>query len=274
MSGLNATLPDAGEADYFESLLLLERNANQKTALPGPLLDLATFVGTSLNLEGVEFERAKPTLLQRNQVVSFGANPALMVFEQRNPNLHSLIALDQAALIYLAGLLLGFSKAPRNGAPSSTEIQIVSGFFGGVSGKFTRVENPSELISWSALMGAKFPLNESADGPSLLVLANRRDETSQTVSQPKPDLAQQQQIRQVINNGTVDVQYVLNAGQVALDRLRNLKPGSVLPFDSAVSNSVEARANGALVLNGTLRFAEGQLRVGVKNLLAKEAFLP
>lgn len=263
--------PKFGDADFFESLLAIERTAVEHLDLPLPLQALIDEVFNVFEKEGAPIATQRPTSIQKNLIAASASKADLLILERRLPDVHHLMVLDQNAVITLAGLLLGQQNSARSGAPSPTELQIIEGLLTQAQLAFSKSAASQNLMDWSLFMAARLPLTSSKSGPAIIFMANRRGEPSSAKFEDTPDLAQQAQIRRAIGNGKCQVDYVLDAGRVSLATLRSLKPGSVLPVDQSDRVNLQATANGMPVFKGIWQFAENKMRVTITDVMAREA---
>ena len=261
---------DAGEADYFSAILAQQNAAKSNEALPEALADLVSLVIAALESEGVKITPPKPVIMSAADLVAFGTGQNITVFHRQDDGVHLVVAVDQQALLGMVAMLLGGKPVSSNRAPSRIEAQILQQFMAQLTGDFSPLEAPQTLLQWQNYLGARLPLDIAPDSPSLIIMMNRRAEKSPVTQAPKPDHSQNLYLRQALGNGTLDVDYVLNGGQVSLALLRNLNAGSIVPLGTLSDCPVEARANGKAVFSGVLHLTADEMRFGVTRTIAEE----
>jgi flagellar motor switch/type III secretory pathway protein FliN len=269
MSQAFNTESDTGEADYFSAILALQNAAQHKSALPQALLDEVACFEAALKIEGIDWPWPKPVLLNIAELTAFGATGNVTVFRRQSDGAQSIIAVDQTAIIALASLLLGGKPNTVKRGASRIETQITTGFIQAINPDFKPIDTPQTSQVWQDFAGAKLPFDERPDSGFVLVMINRRGESASTSQVKTPDIQQQNHLRQALGQGVLNVDYVLDCGQVALASLRNLEAGSVLPLTNLSDQPLEARANGKVVFSGVLNISADRMRFGVTRILAE-----
>jgi flagellar motor switch protein FliM len=267
MSDSALTEFDAGEADYFSAILAMQSASQHKSVFPEPLLALIQTVKSALQKEGVSYTWAKPVSMDAPELAAFGAAQSLNVFRRQTDGAQEVIAFDQSAIIGLASLLLGGKQKQNQRAPSKVEMQIAQGFVELLGADFKLVESPQTTIVWQDFAGAKFTFSDDEESPALVLMINRRSENTPVPKAHKPDIQQQNFMRQAVGNSMLNVDYVLDGGSVSLALLRNLTQGSVLPLASLNGFALEARANGKTVFKGNLKLTADQMAMNVSQVL-------
>jgi flagellar motor switch/type III secretory pathway protein FliN len=257
---------DAGEADYFSAILALQNAKQHTNALPQALLDDVSAFNDALTIEGIDCPLQKPLLLTVADLTAFGASGNITVFRRQTDGAQTVIALEDTAIISLAALLLGGKLKPANRLPSRIETQIIAGFIQAISPDFKPVEAPQSAIIWQDFAGAKLPFDEAPDNAMLLVMINRRGAAAETSEANATTLQHRNYLKQAVGQGILNVEYVLDGGQIALAKLRNLEVGSVLPLTSLSKEPLEARANGKVVFSGILNVSVDRMRFGVTRI--------
>jgi flagellar motor switch/type III secretory pathway protein FliN len=258
---------DAGEADYFNAILAMQSASQQSLILPEPLLAMIQTVKSTIQKEGVSQTWAKPVFMDAPELAAFGTAEYVCVLHRQTAGMQEVIAIDHNGAVGLANLLLGGKPTKKERMPSPIENQIVQGFAALLGADFKTVEAPDTSIVWQNFIGAKLAFYDEANSPFLVFMINRRSENPPAQQPNRPDIQQQNFMRQAVGNSMVNVDYVLDGGTVSLAMLRNLAPGSVLPLASLNGFALEARANGKTVFSGNLKLTEDQMAMNVAHVL-------
>ena len=261
---------EAGQADYFSAILAQQNAVKSNEALPEALADLRHLVIAAIESEGVKITPTKPVIMNAAELVAFGSGQNITVFHRQSDGVHLVVAVDQQALLGLVVVLLGGKPVLSNRMPSRIEAQILQQFMVQLTGGFSLIDTPQTSLQWQNYIGARLPFDDALGSPSLILLMNRRAEKTSVTQAQKPDPSQNAFIRQALGNGTLDVDYVLNGGQVSLALLRNLNAGSIVPLGTLSDCPVEARANGKAVFSGVLHLTAHEMRFGVTRTIAEE----
>ena len=261
---------DSGEADYFSAILAQQNAAKSSEASPEALAGLSLSIVKTLEIEGVKITPPKPVIMTAVDLAAFGAGQNITVFHRQSEGIHLVIAVDQQALLGLVAVLLGGKPGLINRMPSRIEAQILQQFMAHLTGGFILLDTLQTSLQWQSYLGARLPIDDAQGGPSLIVMMNRRAEKSPVTQAPNANHAQNSFLRQAVGNGTLEVDYVLNGGEVSLALLRNLNAGSIVPLGTLSDCLVEARANGKAVFSGVLHLSEDKMRFGVTRTLAEE----
>ncbi len=259
---------DAGEGDYFSAILAMQHAADHARALPVALSELIASLQMILETEGVQWHWPNPVLLSAGDLTGFGAAENVCVFQHRDSEVEWIIAGDHAAIIALATTLLGGKPALSQRAASRIESQIAQGFFKLMKPGFKQLDKTQSSVVWQDYAGAKLAFDEASASPFFVLMINRRSDTAVKPQSKAPDDEQKNHLRRALGQGVLNVDYVLEGGQVPLAVLRNLAAGTVLPLESLDHLNLEARANGKVVYRGLLKMSADRMKFVVKSVLA------
>jgi flagellar motor switch protein FliM len=269
MSTASNSQLDTGEADYFSAILALQNAKQQSSALPQALFEAIGLFQQGFQTEGVAPVWPKPQMLSAAEIVSYGLAPDITTFERRDEGARMIVAFNPAAAIAVATLLLGGKPTLSKRLPSGIETRIAQDFIQVLHPDFKPVVAPQTSIIWQDFSAAKLPFDDSPNSAFVLIMINRRGEAASVSAAQPQDIQQQLHLKRALNNGIMNVDYVLNGGDIALEMLRNLKVGSELPLTALSDQPLEARANGQVIFSGVLNLSPERMRFGVTQILAE-----
>jgi flagellar motor switch protein FliM len=259
----------ADEADYFSAILALQNAAPHNNSLPQALLEEIQTLEAAFKTEGLNCQWRKPIPLAVADLAALDACENLTIFYKQTDVAQTIIAVQPNAIVSLAALLLGGKPTLSVRVPSRIERQIAARFFETTDPNFKPIDASQKSIIWADFVGANVLFDEAENSPFLTVLINRRGENASSSQAMPPNIQHQNYLQQALGHGVLNVDYVLDGGQIPLALLHNLDVGTLLPLTSLSDEPLVARANGEAIFSGVLNLTSDQMLFNVTRILAE-----